>query len=82
MRKAYFRMAQKYHPDKNPEGREMFEKANKAYEFLCAKSSIKHGPDSYNILLILKAQSILFTRYQEGETASYYLILEFVHPLI
>ncbi len=26
IRKAYFRMAQKYHPDKNPKGREMFEK--------------------------------------------------------
>ena len=26
IRKAYFRMAQQYHPDKNPKGREMFEK--------------------------------------------------------
>ncbi|XP_063063073.1 dnaJ homolog subfamily C member 13-like isoform X1 [Engraulis encrasicolus] len=66
VRKAYFRLAQKYHPDKNPEGREMFEKVNKAYEFLCSKSArIVDGPDPENIILILKAQSILFNRHRQ-----------------
>ncbi|XP_053386463.1 dnaJ homolog subfamily C member 13-like isoform X2 [Mercenaria mercenaria] len=65
VRKAYFRLAQKYHPDKNPEGREMFEKVNKAYEFLCSKSKITDGPDPQNIVLILKAQCILFSRYRD-----------------
>ncbi|XP_025080789.1 dnaJ homolog subfamily C member 13-like isoform X2 [Pomacea canaliculata] len=64
IRKAYFKLAQKYHPDKNPEGREMFEQVNKAYEFLCSKSKVKDGPDPHNIVLILRAQSILFSRYQ------------------
>jgi len=59
-------MAQKYHPDKNPEGREMFELCNKAYEFLCSRDSRGDGPDPNNIVLILKAQSILFERYTEG----------------
>ena len=44
VRKAYFRLAQKYHPDKNPEGREIFEKVNKAYEFLCSAAKLKDGP--------------------------------------
>ncbi|XP_005092836.1 dnaJ homolog subfamily C member 13 isoform X2 [Aplysia californica] len=65
IRKAYFKMARDYHPDKNPEGREMFEKVNTAYEFLCSKSKVKEGPDPQNIVLILKAQSILFSRYKE-----------------
>ncbi|KAL8571849.1 DnaJ subfamily C member 13 [Nucella lapillus] len=65
IRKAYFKLAQKYHPDKNPEGRDMFEQVNKAYEFLCSKSKVKDGPDPQNIVLILKAQSILFSRHKE-----------------
>jgi len=65
IRKAYFRLAQKYHPDKNPEGREIFESVNKAYEFLCSRAKITEGPDPENIILILKGQSILFSRYKD-----------------
>uniref|UniRef100_A0A1I8HXS4 J domain-containing protein n=1 Tax=Macrostomum lignano TaxID=282301 RepID=A0A1I8HXS4_9PLAT len=57
IRKSYFRLAQKYHPDKNPDGREKFESVNKAYEFF--------GPDPKNIVLILRSQSILFSRYKD-----------------
>lgn len=64
-RKAYYRLAQQFHPDKNPEGRERFEEVNRAYEFLCSRTSwTSHGPDPNNIVLILKTQSILFDRYQ------------------
>lgn len=46
---------------------DMFEKVNKAYEFLCTKSAkMVDGPDPENIILILKAQSILFNRHREG----------------
>ena len=63
VRKSYFRLAQKYHPDKNPAGRDMFEKVNNAYEFLCSKSArVGSGPDPNNIVLVLRAQSILFDR--------------------
>ena len=46
---------------------DMFEKVNQAYEFLCSKSKITEGPDPKNIVLILKAQTILFSRYKEGD---------------
>ncbi|GFQ70979.1 dnaJ homolog subfamily C member 13 [Trichonephila clavata] len=66
IRKSYFKLAQKYHPDKNPDGREVFENVNKAYEFLCSKSSRQcEGPDPHNVVLILKAQTILFSRHKE-----------------
>ncbi|XP_030761294.1 dnaJ homolog subfamily C member 13-like [Sitophilus oryzae] len=66
IRKAYYRLAQKYHPDKNPNGRELFEKVNQAYEFLCSRTSWNtDGPNPNNIVLVLKTQSILFHRYSE-----------------
>ncbi|KAL5258298.1 hypothetical protein ACHWQZ_G008960 [Mnemiopsis leidyi] len=64
IRKAYFKLANKYHPDKNPDGREIFESVNKAYEFLCSKNKqFQSGPSPIHINLILRTQSILFKRY-------------------
>lgn len=66
IRRAYFKLAQKYHPDKNPDGREIFEKVNKAYEFLSDKSLRRaDGPDPVNLNLILKTQAILFSNHRE-----------------
>lgn len=64
VKKHYRRLAQKFHPDKNPHGRERFEEANRAYEFLCSRGAQESSsPDPNRIVLILKAQSILFKRY-------------------
>uniref|UniRef100_A0A146KY70 DnaJ subfamily C member 13 n=1 Tax=Lygus hesperus TaxID=30085 RepID=A0A146KY70_LYGHE len=64
IRKAYYRLAQKYHPDKNSQGRVKFEAVNKAYDFLCSRSPwMDNGVNTNNIVLILKTQSILFHRY-------------------
>ncbi|CAH0774017.1 unnamed protein product [Bemisia tabaci] len=64
IRKAYYKLAQLYHPDKNPGGREKFVLANKAYDFLCSRNSwLDNGPNPNNIVLILQTQSILFGRY-------------------
>ena len=42
----------------------MFEKANTAYEFLCSRAAkASDAPDADNIVLILRSQSILFSRY-------------------
>lgn len=79
IRKAYFRLANKYHPDKNPTGRDMFERVNKAYEFLCAASRIQQGPNEFNIYLLLKTQSILYRRHKtllsEYKYAGYPLLI-------
>ncbi|KAG6454842.1 hypothetical protein O3G_MSEX008886 [Manduca sexta] len=73
VRKAYYRLAQQYHPDKNPEGRERFEAVNQAYEFLCSRNVwTGDGPNTNNIVLILRTQTILFQRYSEVLSAYKY----------
>lgn len=82
IRKAYFKLAAIYHPDKNPTGREKFEAIQEAYEFLASDKVVAAGPDSMRISLLLRTQSILFSRYGDVmckyKYAGYGLLLKLV----
>ena len=43
---------------------------NKAYEYLCSSRNTTHGPDPRNIVLVLKAQCILFSRHKDQDQDS------------
>ncbi|AAZ11909.1 endosomal trafficking protein RME-8, putative [Trypanosoma brucei brucei TREU927] len=82
VRKAYFKLAAKYHPDKNPDGRDKFERIQVAYEFLASDTLESSEPDPNNIDLLLRTQSILYKRHAETlsryKYAGYSLLLKLV----
>lgn len=53
------------HPDKNPHGREMFERIRVSYELLSAVESNSVRSDQRNVILLIKTQCIVYRRFPE-----------------
>ena len=54
----------KYHPDKNPDGQAKFQAVKAAYNFLCERGMHSDGPNRRHIQLLIRAQSLLYSRYR------------------
>ena len=65
LRKAYKLMARKYHPDKNPNGKHIFEKILISYDLLSSVSHNMITTDYNNVLIIMKSQILLYKRFHE-----------------
>eukprot|EP01036_Dinobryon_divergens_P036271 gene36271-47203_t len=62
LRRAYKAMARRFHPDRNPNGRDMFEKIHKSYELLSSVQLDNNTTDMNNVVVILKTQIIIYRR--------------------
>jgi DnaJ domain len=66
LRKSYKNLARKYHPDKNPNGRQMFEKIRIAYDLLSSVDMKVTETDMRNVALLITAQNIIYRRFPEA----------------
>ncbi|KAL7054934.1 hypothetical protein AAHC03_024428 [Spirometra sp. Aus1] len=65
IRRAYYQLSMKYHPDKNPQGQTRFHAINSAYQYLCNRSRISDGPNRSHLHLLIRSQSIIYGRYRQ-----------------
>ena len=66
LRRCYRNLARKYHPDKNPNGREMFERIHVAYELLSNVELKVTETDINNVILLIKTQNIIYRRFADA----------------
>uniref|UniRef100_A0A0R3TA83 J domain-containing protein n=1 Tax=Rodentolepis nana TaxID=102285 RepID=A0A0R3TA83_RODNA len=66
IRRAYYQLSMKYHPDKNPDGHSKFQAVKAAYNFLCERGLHSDGPNRRHIQLLIRSQSILYSRYRKA----------------
>ncbi|CCW68090.1 unnamed protein product [Phytomonas sp. Hart1] len=82
IRKAFFELSMRYHPDKNPNGQERFQAIHEAYTFLMNDTAYSDKPDPHNINLILQSQCILFKRCAENLKTYKYAGYELLFKLL